>query len=98
MNVILPIRRSGYGDGKLGFQPLIAVSLYWWEDEFGSDLTDMIDCHVVFADDPPCLLEKRGLSEQMPASATSEEKCNNRVACERACAECKALWLMGEYD
>ncbi len=30
MNVILPIRRSGYSDGKFGFQPLIAVSPLKW--------------------------------------------------------------------
>lgn len=70
----------------------------WWEDEFGRDLTDMIDCHVVYQGDPPCLMDERGLSRYLPPTATVQERCNNTVACDRACAECKAIFLMGEYE
>ncbi len=72
--------------------------VYWWEDECGTYLTDMIDCHVVFKGEPPCLLEERKLSEYMPSTATKEERVENQIRCQAACAECKARWLMREYE
>lgn len=59
--------------------------IYWWEDETGFDLTDGIDCHVVFQGDPPCLCEERNCWD-------------DTFKKQAACAECKAIWLMGEYE
>ena len=64
---------------------------YWWKDEYGGNLTDDIDCHVVFEGEPPCLIEERGLSHD---PKNKEERC----ARDDACAECKAIWLMGIYE
>lgn len=64
---------------------------YWWKDEYGGNLTDDIDCHVIFEGEPPCLIEERGLSHD---PKTKEE----RWARDDACAECKAIWLMGKYE
>lgn len=63
----------------------------WWEDEYGGSLLYGIDCHVVFQGEPPCLLDERGLSID---PKTKEE----RWARDDACAECKAIWLMGKYE
>lgn len=57
----------------------------FWQDEYGSDLTDMIDCHPVFSDSAPRLCEKRNCWD---------DQCEK----DEACAECKALWLMEEYE
>lgn len=65
--------------------------IYWWCDEYGGYLTDMIDCHVVFKGEPPCLLDERGIDI---SPDTSEE----RIKRDEACAECKAIWLMGVYE
>ena len=62
----------------------------WWTNEFGADLTDDIDCHVVFQGEPPCLCEERGLNM---FSKDHEEK----MKADAACSECKAIYLMGEY-
>jgi hypothetical protein len=70
----------------------------WWEDEFGSDLTDMIDCHAIFEGDPPCLLEVRNISTYMPDTGTAKERIDNQIKRQAACAECKAKWLMQEYE
>ena len=63
----------------------------WWENEYGSDLTDMVDCHVVFEGEPPCLLEKRGID-------FTPNTMDERFKRDAACAECKAIWLMEVYD
>lgn len=63
----------------------------WWKDEYGNDLTEMIDCHVVFEGDPPCLLDERKI-EWEPKAA------KDRIAKQDACAECKAIWLMEKYE
>lgn len=63
----------------------------WWIDEVGMDLTDGIDCHPVFKGEPPCLWNERGLNKY---PLTVEDKIK-RV---EACAECKAIWLMGEFE
>lgn len=72
--------------------------VFWWENEFGMDLTDMIDCHVIFKGEPPCLLDERGLNRYNTCAMTKEEKIEHRCKCDAACAECKAIWLMGEYE
>lgn len=64
---------------------------WWWQGEYGDDLTDMIDCHVVFDGDPPCLVESRGI-EWTPKTI------EDRMRKNEACAECKAKWLMGVYE
>ena len=63
----------------------------WWCDEYGGYLADMIDCHVVFQGEPPCLCKGRGI-DIYPKS--KEE----RIKRDAACAECKAIWLMGVYE
>ena len=65
---------------------------YWWEDEYGYLLTDGISCHVVYKGDPPCLCEERGLFGRNDLSM------DERIEQAQACAECKAIWLMGEYE
>ena len=65
--------------------------IQWWCDEYGGDYLFGIDCHVVFEGEPPCLIEERGLSHD---PKTKEE----RWARDDACAECKAIWLMGKYE
>ena len=65
--------------------------VYWWQNEYGGDLTDMIDCHVVFGGDPPCLIDERGI-EWEPITG------EGRMQKQEACAECKAKWLMGKYE
>lgn len=72
--------------------------IFWWEDEFGADLTDMIDCHVVFKDSLPCLIHERNIPYDLPDSASNEDKWKNRLRRDAACAECKAKWLMEEYE
>lgn len=66
--------------------------VYWWEDEFGADLTDGIDCHPVFEGEPPCLCKERGYFDKYELSM------DERIKKAEACAECKAIWLMGEYE
>lgn len=63
----------------------------YWEDEYGSSLLYGIDCHVIFQGDPPCLLDERGLS-------IDPKDPKERWARDDACAECKAIWLMGKYE
>ena len=57
----------------------------FWEDEFGNDLTYMIDCHPVFSDSTPCLNDVRN------AEYDTAEYHEN-------CEECKANWLLEEYE
>ena len=57
-----------------------------FEDEYGSDLTFMIDCHPVFKGDKPCLVEERGVDW------------DDHILRDRTCSECKAIWLMDEYE
>ena len=66
--------------------------VFWWENEFGQDLTDGIDCHVIFEGQPPCLCKERGLFDEYPVTV------ENKIKRATACAECKAIRLMGEYD
>lgn len=65
--------------------------IQWWCDEYGGDYLFGIDCHVVFQGEPPCLLDERNISID-----PKEEK--ERWARDEACAECKAIWLMGKYE
>lgn len=65
--------------------------VFWWENEFGENLTDGIDCHVVFKGEPPCLCKKRRLFDVYPVTV------ENKIKRATACAECKGIWLMGEY-
>lgn len=58
----------------------------WWVNEYGSYLTDFIDCHPVFKDSKPCLLDKYKIDYE------------DHVKRNDACAECKAIWLMEEWE
>ena len=57
-----------------------------WEDEYGADLTFMIDCHPVFQGDKPCLLKEHGIDW------------DKDIMSDETCSECKAIWLMEEYE
>lgn len=57
----------------------------WWEDEFGRNLLWQIDCHPIFLDDTLCLNETRGIPYK--GKGWSEN-----------CQECKAKWLMEEFE
>ena len=65
--------------------------VYWWIDEYGADLTDEIDCHVVFQGEPPCLCEERNLN-------LYSKDLDEKMKAQAACAECKAIYLMGEFE
>ena len=54
--------------------------------EYESDLTWQIDCHPIFKNDRPCLLEERKI------------KMDNKGLYKIHCEECKAMWLMDEYQ
>ena len=58
----------------------------WWETEYGGSCLYGIDCHPVFSDSPPCLLDERNIPYD-----------NSRKR-EETCDECKALWLMEKYE
>jgi len=58
----------------------------WWTGEYEEDLTWQIDCHVIFEGDEPCLLDERHI--EMDRYGRYKEHC----------AECKAKWLMKEFD
>ena len=58
----------------------------WWETEYGGSCLYGIDCHPVFSDSPPCLLDERNIPY------------NNIRKREETCDECKALWLMEKYE
>ena len=55
------------------------------EDEYGSDLTWQIECHPIFQGDRPCLNEVRN-------TEYGEREFGEN------CKECKAMWLMEEYE
>ena len=57
----------------------------WWFDEYGASLVWQIACHPVFADSTPCLNEERGVEYE-------EDGWHDN------CQECKAKWLMEEYE
>lgn len=56
------------------------------EGEYGQDLTWQIDCHPIFKGDRPCLLDERKIK--------MDDKGLYKIHCE----ECKAMWLMDEYE
>ncbi|MDD4608963.1 MAG: hypothetical protein PHY71_02265 [Bacteroidaceae bacterium] len=57
----------------------------WWNDECGCSLAWQIDCHPVFIDSTPCLNDVRKVKYQ--TEGWSEN-----------CEECKARWLMENYE
>lgn len=57
----------------------------WWVDYFGRSLVEWIDCHTVFKDSTPCLNKVRNVMY-------------GGDGWEKNCAECKAKWLMEEYE
>ncbi len=59
--------------------------VYWWYDEYGSDITWQIDCHTVFKDSAPCLNDARGIEYK-------EDGWDDN------CSECKGRWLMEVYE
>ena len=56
------------------------------EGEYGNDLTWQIDCHPIFKGDKPCLLDERHV------------EMDKQGLYQAHCRECKARWLMEEYD
>ena len=84
LNNLIKQYKQAIADGELD-------EVEWWVDEYGADLTDEIDCHVVFQDEPPCLCEERNLNM---FSKDHDEK----MKAQAACSECKAIYLMGEFN